>query len=170
MRIPIYEEICLDHHDVESILALFKLKKFGQVPYCITTISIDQDFISEALDNISKVLITLNINPQLPYPVYIINSSKRFHPHLKIIESVNLLPKHFFNKIRRLKTKEAALLSKTSLIASKITNENITEKLATLSKILKPQRKLYELSKEIHFYEKILDGLAGKLTTDRNKD
>ena len=73
-----------------------------------------------------------------------------------------MLPKHFFNKVRRLKTKEAALLTKTTLIASKIANHNIIEKVETLAKIVKPQRSLYEYSKEIHFYEEILAGLAGK--------
>lgn len=163
MRIPIYEEISLEEHDLQSILAIFKEKKFGQVPYYISTSNINLDFISEALNNISEALIILNVSALFPYPIYIISQKECLHPNLNILQSVNMLPKHFFNKIRRLKTKETSLLTKTTLIASKITNQNITEKIDTLTKIVKPQRSLYEYSKEIHFYETILAGLSGKL-------
>jgi hypothetical protein len=169
MRVPIYEEINLTKHDTESILAMLRGKKFGQVPYYITTSDIDQDFLSVALDNISEALITLNVNTRLPYPVYIISGIKRYHPQLTLLESVNHLPNHFYNKVRRLKTKETALLKKTTLLASKIQNENISHKLSELSEIIQPQRKLFELSKELDFYEEILSGLAGKFD-DKNKE
>ena len=163
MRIPIYEEIALDHHDKESILTILKTKKFSQVPYYISTITIEKDFIAEAIANISEVLITLNIEPHFPYPIYVICTEKIHHPNLNIIESVNSLPRHFFSKARRLKSKESVLLTKTTLTAAKIKNENITEKLNELTKIVKPQRELFDISKEIYFYEKILSGLDGSL-------
>ncbi|MBT7610856.1 MAG: hypothetical protein HN576_13930 [Bacteriovoracaceae bacterium] len=169
MRIPIYEEIKLEHHDIESISTVLKEKDFGQVPFFISTSEIDKNFISEALDNISEVLITLNINLKLPYPIYIISLTKINHPELTILDSVNDLPTHFFNKARRLKTKEKALLSKISLIASKISNENVPQILDDLKDILKPQRRLYEVSKELYFYETILDGLSGKLDKQNHK-
>lgn len=161
MRIPIYEEITLDNHEKEIMMDILKTKEFGQVPYYISIITIKDELIEEAIKNISEALITLNIEPNFPYPVYVVCPKEIHHPTLNILDSVNSLPRHFFNKARRLKTKESALLSKTSLIASKIKNENISEKMSDLDKIVHPQRKLYEVTKEIYFYETILKGMEG---------
>ena len=170
MKIPTYEEICLETHRKENIQDLFSKKRFGQVPYYITIDSVDPRHLKEAIRNVTEVLLALEKNLFFPYPVYLVGNISTEETHLPVVQNLNLLPQHFFNKIRRLKNKETKLLTKTTMLSAKVRNEDITKKLEEFKSIMGPQKKLFYLSKEISFYQKIFEGMEKSIESAKAND
>lgn len=163
MRIPVYEEINLDNYDLGAVCDLFKTKKLSQVPMYIIIHHLKGEELEVALNNIAEALIMLNIHPKFPYPLYIVTRESTNHSSLPIVPSVEELPRHFHKKARRLKTKELILLSKCTILGRKVDNINLHQRFRQISKNAPSQRALFDMCKEVYFYDRVMDGINSRL-------
>jgi hypothetical protein len=165
MRIPIYEEIPVQHYSLIELRKALAKSNLGKGPCYIAIHSEDQEYISKALDNIANTLKDIGYQDSLPYPLFIVCDQVHSHPELDIFPDVSSLPKHFFKKAKRLNKKELALLSKSTLLSSKLSNIDTKNIKAEIAKLRENQQDLYKACMETSFYKDILQEL--KLLKER---
>lgn len=162
IKIPIFEEISIEDFSEASVRQALKTKNVGLTPYYIATGELQGQKLEEALDNIYQAIRNLQLTPYFPYPLYVVTEYMQYHPYLLMASSVQDLPRHFFKKSRRLKNKESALLNKNMMMASKIINDKIEEKIRIVKNRTRDQRELFDITKEADFYQRILGKLEGR--------
>ena len=162
MRLPVYEKITPTDFSIESLKSLFISKLVGDIPCYIILPNLARNQVEQFLDNILKTLQTLRVHPVIPYPVYIITDMIQSHDELLLIKSERKLPQHFLKKSKRLKPKDQTLLNKVDVNSKKIQNSDIEDTLNELKSFISPHRTLFELSKEVDFYEDLLKQLESK--------
>ena len=168
MRIPIYEELLLDDYSKEYLLTKLSKSKVGQVPMYTSFHNISAKERPTAAMNIELVMKELDIHPNYPYPFYIISETPLRSITISVFDVVESLPSHYFKRAKRLKNKELALLNKTTLLAEKVINNDLYEKMEDLKEGYKGQKVLYRKSKELSFYENILNDLEKKAKAKQN--
>lgn len=156
MRIPIYEELILDEYSTEYLTNKLSKSKVGQVPMYVSFHDISPKERPTAAMNIEFVMKQLNIHPNYPYPFYIISETPLRSIIISVFDVVESLPSHYFKRAKRLKNKELALLNKSTLLAEKVINNDLYDKVEALKEGYEGQRLLYQRSKELSFYEKVL--------------
>ncbi|MGB0453378.1 MAG: hypothetical protein ACPGJV_06655 [Bacteriovoracaceae bacterium] len=156
MRIPIYQEISFENYEASELIKALGELELGKLPYYSILHHLDYEKTKEAIDNFNQAFITLGIHPLFPYPFYLITEKVKSHDQISIFESIDALPQHFFRKVKRLKTKEQAVLQRVNLKAAKIKNIEIYAKSEELKDRLHPQRELYNVCEELQFYDYLL--------------
>lgn len=156
-KIPILEIINIEKNSASHIAKQLSLLKFGTNPYAFHLKNIPPEEHFEVAQNISSNLQTLGVRSYFPYPILLISEHLKEFDELPIVKNENSLPKHFLQKGKKLKNKEASLMNKVQLLSLKIENYNGEQKLEDLKKIMSHNRTLYNLSKELHFYQCILE-------------
>ncbi len=165
MRIPIFEQITLQLSELENLEILqdtLAQSRPGQVPCYIGLWQTPSNRHEELARNVLLALKRLGVGPLFPYPLYIISDQLKDFDELPVVPTVEALPQHFFKKVKRLKNKELALLHKAHPQAQKLVNLDCNNKLAQLQSILKQNRPLYDLSRQLHFYETLLEKIEAK--------
>lgn len=159
MKIPIFEEVMIKSYDEGSLRLRFQRTRVGKTPAYVLLHHLNIDELSEALNNMATVLKDLKIHPHFPYPFYVITKLIDDHPLFPIAGTVAELPRHYFKKIKRPTKKESALLNKVGILANKISNISLYERNKDIEKYKIDQRELYRATKELNFYETILEDL-----------
>lgn len=162
IKIPIYEEIPIGEFHYTSLIKILKEKRVNQVPCYILLPQLPTKEIYQILDELHLALKELSLNPYFPYPLYIVTQEIKSHPIFRISPSVEELPVHFFKQVRRPKSKESQLLSKNSLLAEKIQNDEIERKLKMLKSQKKQQKRLFQKTILLSFILKQLKKLQGQ--------
>lgn len=157
MKLPIIEIVVIKDFSAAEVCKQLSLMKFGQTPFAFDLINIPTGNHLEAAQNISDQLHFLGIKSYFPYPIIIISSHLKDFDELPTVKKEAHLPSHFQQKGKRLKNKEASLMHKVELLSEKIENYNADQKLEELKKYMKSNKKLYDLSKELNFYQIILE-------------
>jgi len=166
MRIPIFEEIVIKKFDLISLTKYLSQKKISNGPQYINLSHISTALVTEAIDNIATALEKLSINPEFPYPIYVVTDAINSHPKLQVAHSVEELPAHFIRKVKRLKNKELAILNKAMLLSEKLSNQDISLRRKELADSYGPQKELYNNCREINFYQFILNKLSSTTLKD----
>ncbi|WP_127715891.1 hypothetical protein [Halobacteriovorax sp. HLS] len=169
MRIPIYEELILNQYNVEYLREELGKSKLGLIPMYTSLHLISDKERPTAAMNIEQVLKELEIHPRYPYPFYIISETPIRSISITVVEHVQNLPLHYFKKAKRLKNKELALLNKATLLAEKVVNNDLYQKEIDLKEGYTHQVLLYRKSKELNFYENVLEELDQKEIRDGQK-
>lgn len=167
MKIPVFEEIIISNFEDEHLFAKFENSRIGQVPSYINLSGLNKADINTYLPLLENVFTKLNLHTKFPYPTYIICQSdiESIFPR---VSSIKDLPEHFFKRVKRPNNKELQLLNKLGLKVEKLTNldkEKIQNQFIDTSF---PQRKLYELSKELYFWETLHHHLIEKVEKQEN--
>jgi hypothetical protein len=168
MRIPIYEELILDDYSEEYLRGALSKSKIGQVPMYTSFHNISAKERPTAAMNIELIMKELNIHPNYPYPFYIISETPLRSIIISVFDVVESLPSHYFKRAKRLKNKELALLNKTTLLAEKVINNDLYEKVNDLKEGYEGQKLLYRKSKELSFYEDVLNDLERQEKAQQN--
>lgn len=166
MKLPVFEEIETNDYSIGQLYKTFKKASIGEIP---SYICIDMDnpkLIEEALDNIKNALDNLDCSKHFPYPFYVVSPILQDYPGLNVVDSIRQLPKHFFKKPKKLKPKEQSLLNKTAILNEKVKNLNITEKLEYIQSQKENQKKLFLLTRETSFYERVMMGIRDRESSD----
>lgn len=158
-RIPHYAEINVESYDVFELTEKFKEEGIGEVPLYINLSMLNPDLTLKAIKNIAQSLILLNLHPYFPYPLYVVTDKISEHEVMPIIPSVEDLPAHFDNKIKRLKQKEQLLLNKVKLKSNRLANVALYDKVAEIKNQFKNQRKILRACQENEFYQHLIDKL-----------
>lgn len=156
MRVPVYEEIVLKNTDVMSMVDVLRKSKVGKGPTYLNLHSIVENKIVNLLGTLVEALKILKISAYFPYPLYIISPVKPDHLDLPYLDSELDLPKHFFNKIKRLNSKELDLTHKIATLTERISNQPIETRRKELAASMEIQKKLFTLTKEQAFYERLI--------------
>jgi hypothetical protein len=165
MRIPIFEQITLQLPELENLETLqdaLAQAHPGQVPCYIGLWQTPPSRHEELARNIVEAMKRLGVGPLFPYPLYLVSEHLKDFDALPVVRTVETLPQHFFKKVKRLKNKELALLHKAVPQAQKLLNLDCNTKLARLQGLLRSNRALYDLSRELHFYEKLLERIEAQ--------
>ncbi len=154
MKIPVFEEIQLNQAcDSAYIEEKFTELHVGEIPVYIRADKITREDFIETLPNIERAIKRMGVNPKLPYPIVILTSHIEEHHSFAIVKTEEDLLKHFNTQTKRLSKKELQILNKISLAKDKFINLFSEDSIADLQNVVKNQRELYTLSKELFFYE-----------------
>jgi hypothetical protein len=159
MRVPVYEELFIKNTDVMSIVDVLRRSKVGKSPIYLNLNLVPHNLSVDLLETLVESLKILKISPYFPYPLYVISSIRPTHISLPFLNDESELPQHFYNKIKKLNSKELDLTHKIATLTDRISNQPIETRRKELNKAMKVQRKLYTLTKEQAFYERIIGNL-----------
>jgi hypothetical protein len=155
MRIPIYQELILRNENSTELLNVLEVNKVGHVPCYFLTHLIAENKLPQLLTELEKAMNQIGISPRFPYPIYIISEHLDHHNFFPTAQSVEDLPKHFFKKVKRPGVKESQILSRNTVLLSKVNNQPCEDKMQLLKAWQEGQKKLSDLSKELFFYQTI---------------
>ena len=167
MKLPVFEELELDHFDLQYLVQKFKDHKVGEAPFYIDLKCEDPVRTHDFISSLHKALLALRIDPEFPYPLIIISKAISHSEFLPVIQSITELPSHFINQTKRLKPKEQSLLNKTYILKDKIRNLDmpvIREQKVANEKL---NRELFAVTSAAAFYEQLLSTLKSRVKDDR---
>jgi hypothetical protein len=170
MKIPILRPIEVIDFSRENLREIFNKHQVGELPYYIVLSMDDISVIRDSLDNIREVLRELNKHPRLPYPLYIVSDKISNHLDFAIVRDVNLLPKHYKVKGKRVKTKEQNLLNKVEMTAARIHNHPLDKGHAQIKNQAHLNRILKDMSVEVDFYQFVINRIRQREEAKFNKD
>lgn len=156
-RLPVWEELKVNHKTEESLCKYLDEFHAGEVPLFFDATTLTEEDLGTFLTHLKKALDLIGVHPQIPYPIYIISSKLTDHPHFAILKDFSQLPKHFTVRGRRLKNLEQEIFIKINIINLKIRNTAIEERLERFSNSYQGSRELGHLFKENFFYEQVLE-------------
>lgn len=168
MRVPVYQELKITKFDVMNVLDQMKKSRIGQAPCYIDISPLEKDEAEHALQVIEDTFKMLKASPLFPYPTYIITEIPELETNLPTIETKDKLPKHFMRPIKRLTSKELSLLNKAVTLTNRIANTPIQQRLQELQQGTKYYKMLFQLSKELDFYQDVLEDLK-KQTNNKGR-
>ena len=160
MHLPIYKEILIKENDPQIIFDVLINSAIGNCPCYINLEHIPEDSLLEIMNNIQAVLIMTKNSWHLPYPIYILTPKIFDDVSIRQFKKKSDLPAFFFNKTKKLNTRESQLIQMNQLKATKFKQIFSEEKMALL-KSRSPVAKALKLEvKKTLFYEKILSKLS----------
>lgn len=152
MKIPVFEEIIFESDNVDHLREKILNSKIGKVPTYINIGEKKKDERISFLIDLKNIFLSENLNPRFPYPCYVI-TEKLSEDYFPQALSVKELPDHFFKKVKRPNNKEVQLLNKLGLKVEKIKNLDMNKIMEGIKDTAYSQRKLYQNTKELYFYE-----------------
>ena len=162
MKLPTFKELKLTNYNVSELVESLKLQEAGLYPTYLVLNTNSEEETREVLDNLAGAFAQLNINPKFPYPFYAITDKVAYHKSVPICSKISKLPSHFAKDSKRIKGRELAMLNRTNLLKDKVVNLPFYERLTKLKKGLSGQRELYEKTKQLHYYETLLENLNSR--------
>lgn len=160
MRVPVYEELKISQFDVMAVLDQMKKSRLGHVPCYIDLVGHPENETDQALQALEDALIMLKVSPLFPYPFFIISDKiKRQTTHIPIVQNKSELPAHFKKPVKRLTSKELSLLNKAVTLTERISNTPLQQRQKELDEGTRFHKMLFQLSKELDFYQEILEDL-----------
>lgn len=162
MRVPVFEEIKITKFDVMTIIDHFRRAKVGFNPCVIDLRDKNEQEISEICEVIEDALIIMKVSAKIPYAIYIFTPHTSTHSSCSLIKGPEQLPRHFIKRVKRLTSKELNFLNKSVTLNQKILNLPLLQRERELKVGLRFHKKLFQLSKEMSFYEDIQAKLEKK--------
>jgi hypothetical protein len=159
MRVPVYEEVIIKNTDVMSVVDVLRKSKVGRGPTYLNLAETLESKTVNILNTLVEALKILKISPYFPYPLYVISPIRPQNIDMPFLDTVEQLPNHFFSKIKKLNSKELDLNHKISTLTERIANQPIETRRKELKDSMKIQKKLYHLTKEQAFYERLIVNL-----------
>ena len=153
MKTPLYQEVKIStlnlDHDIEQ-------GPWGEGPLYINfPASSDTEFQKMALARLKQHLKSKNISTFFPYPIYVISTLIKDRSEFPILASEKQLPKFFHSKRRELTSKEIPFLKKIQILAKKVQNGQVEDKLQKIKSMGEKNRQLFDLTCETYFYQTI---------------
>lgn len=158
MKVPSIEELKLEGLDLTDLITQLK-KRVGSGPYFIKLNTKSYNETARIIDNLTKALSALHIDPHFPYPIYIISEHDIILSPFSIFKHEDELPRFFKVKSMRLKSKELSLLQKSTILAKRVSNHRIEDISNDLNIAINNQRALRDLVKENCYYEDLVKTL-----------
>jgi hypothetical protein len=159
MRTPIYQKIEFPDYSAATIMATLNKCGAGEVPlYWLSEIG-HREELEKFLKRLHQILDDMQINSKFPYPFYIVTDVIAEHFHFPIISKLEALPAFFNHKMRRLSSKEALMNNKCQLLAEKIRNQSIEDKMRLIQLNANYSREIHLLSEELEKIRKIAQQL-----------
>ncbi len=159
MRLPLLQKIEIETKDIDEICLILKRNNVSSCPTVLVFDHLKDIPMREAVKACQKAFEVSELNPLLPYPTYIVTQmgiEQRYFPEIKDTTSG---PKHFRKKIKKVKKREATLLSKATTYSERIHNHNLVEDLSYLSRKARDNKALKKLCCEKSFYLNLLEDL-----------
>ncbi len=159
MTLPNYKFLNINSEDQGMITAQLNQLYYGECPIVLNILPLD-DKQEEALSYIEEYLSGKQVY-SLPYPVYIISSTKHYYGHLNIVSHQDLLPNFFDFKSRQLNNKEELIYNRIQLKLKNIRNILPKTYLPILKKYTNDHKEIYELYHEQKFWDDVLSEIEG---------
>ena len=161
MKIPIFEEIILTNSSYQYLVTTLENSRVGKVPCYINLLAQKKTDLFTLIPVIEQVFLDLKLHPRFPYPTYLICELPQ-ETTFPTVKSTKFLPDHFFKKVKRPNNKELQLLNKLGLKVEKLNNLDKNKILDDFKETSSPQKKLYNITKELYFLETLLEQLYEK--------
>lgn len=159
MRVPVYEELEISQFDVMSVLDTMKKSRVGHVPSYIDLTEKTKTEVERAIQIVEDVLQMLKVSALFPYPLFIITREIQIETHIPLVSNKERLPMHFMRPIKRLTSKELSLLNKAITLTQRMTNTPLQQRQKELAHGTRLHKTLFQLTKELDFYQDILEKL-----------
>ncbi|PIP94219.1 MAG: hypothetical protein COW00_13400 [Bdellovibrio sp. CG12_big_fil_rev_8_21_14_0_65_39_13] len=159
MRIPKWEKIEVKETEERHIAQLLIDAKIGEAPLLIILKSEVASEVEEIITKIENQVRNSHFDISLPYPLYILSPLAKPRTNLNIVRNLGELPQHFVVKTKRLKSKEEALLKKTSVLSHKLRSHDLTDKRTYIKSQFSLNRVLRDLTRENAYYETLIKQL-----------
>ena len=167
MKIPIYQEVRLSSNDLDQDLAN---APWGQGPaYILFPPSSGVEFQKMALARLKQLLLKRGIDCYFPYPIYVISTLPLGRVDFQVLPHESKLPGFFKSRRRELTAKEIPFIKKIQLLANKVVNSKVDEKMAQIQQMAIRNRELFNLTSETHFYQTIRKKLKDNEKTKRHE-
>lgn len=155
MKLPVYEELIIKNYKINSLVEKFQTIGVGYCPIYVDFSEIKKETALEKIAILLEALKKIEVSTIFPYPFYIISPYLDSNCGFPTVKSKEDLPDHFNKKTKRLKGKEEGLLNKTNFIARRLGNLNPGKEYKKIGPLMKEQKKLFTLSVELEYYEKL---------------
>ncbi|MFN8369913.1 MAG: hypothetical protein U0T83_04710 [Bacteriovoracaceae bacterium] len=149
-------QIKISNTNLQNMEPVLKPLELGKASYAFIfdkAIGI-KDFIS-VVTLLEEHLTKLKINPRFPYPIYLVSDYDLSDCSFFIIKQIKDIPKYFLEMPGRPGSKELQTIKKLNILRNKIINSDINEKQKLLKNFSFKNKKLFNILKEIDFYEEI---------------
>ncbi len=160
MKVPLIQKIEVLEISEDSIRTIFDRNPIGMAPLILELDEVVIPHREAFAANCLKILKERGINPFYPYPCYILSPEKIEMVGLPQIRSIEEAPKHFIKKIKRVKNREQALLSKADTHRARIQNHSVSKDLTYLHHKREENRKLRDLCHEKNFYIRLIEKMS----------
>lgn len=159
MRVPVYEQLKLKETDVMSLVDILRKSKVGKGPTYIDLTPYEERETYFILETLQEALKILKVSAYCPYPLYVLTPYSYPEIDIPTLPSETELPAHFFNRIKRLNSKELDLVNKIGTLTERINNQPIEARRREMKKNLSAQKQLFLITKQQDFYEHLLKKL-----------
>ncbi len=159
MKVPLLLKIDVQDISPDAINVIFDRNPIGIAPIIFILDEVVLPHKETFVKNCLQIFKQRGLSPYFPFPSYILSNEGIAHqamPHLRSLEEA---PKHFIKKIKRVKNREQALLSKADTFQSRTQNHSVTSDLEYLRRKREDNRKLRDLCHEKNFALGLLEKL-----------
>jgi hypothetical protein len=160
MAIPLLEELQLKQYDQDYLMEVLTRSRINKAPVFIKLKTEDRGEAIEQLKNLRESLRKLKIHPRFPYPIYILTALFDYYDDFIVMRDEKEITSHFKIKSKRPNNREQLILNKVNLVVEKVNNLDIDGRYQSVIDNKESVKKLYKLSKESWYYEKILRELV----------
>ena len=158
MELPVFRQIKIDTSSKDSILMLLEEINLGSYPMYITLSDSFSQVESEIVINeILSYLKRNDINQFIPFPIYIITNSVKYSSNILLCKTLKELPSYFKVARKSPGHRESQILKRILILVKRLNNNIVEENLKYIRTAAPMNKKILHNSKEIDFYQKILN-------------
>lgn len=162
MKVPLLQKIEITHKDLAELESIFKKNGIGKVPSIFLFPEFTIEETEKAFEMLEDLCRHLELDPNFPYPLYVLNEWNIEQSYFPEINDLNNVPRHFVKKIKRLKKREQNILDKVITLSDRINNHQVTQDLEYITMKAEANKKLKELCSEKGFYLDLLDRMLNQ--------
>ena len=166
MKLPLFQKIEVETDNVEDLIAVFKKNNLGNCPTILIFDHLDTIPVEMAINACKNAYENLGLNPQIPYPTYIVKQPGLEQSYFQEVKSVREAPKHFLKKIKMVKKREQTLLAKAVTLSNRIRNHDLINDLEYIKSKAQANKDLKNLCCEKNFYLNLLEMMKNPPTPE----
>lgn len=155
MSYPSYREIEILEPSIDKISEIIQELNVGHIPIYFNLLKLQDTDKEEAIQNIYSIYKLLRHSFTFPYPTYIVSNVRCNDIPIIQIASIDMLPKFYKLKIKKLTVKEQEAARKNELNAKLFLNNTNSEKQQLLIELSPLQQKLKLLLEINDFYAEV---------------
>lgn len=159
MRSPVFQKIEFNDYGVSAMMATLDKVNLGEVPVYWQSDIGHREELENFLSRLFQLLDSMKVNPKFPYPFYIVTDLLTDHFFFPVVARVDQLPVFFNIRAQRLTAKEIVMANKCALVAEKIRNLELEEKLRLLQFNANISREINLLALELEAVQTIAKNL-----------
>jgi hypothetical protein len=163
-KVPSLTVIDVDTYDKDTLTHALIAVKVGKQPLYLVLDQFNLKVSHDILNLLKDICRELGVHTKIPYPLYIVCPHALSSNDFIIVKSKELITNYFRLKSKKLKKREAKLLSKVQMLSSRLGNYPTYDYIEQANQQSKQNRQLRDACVQKAFYTDTL-----KLISDQEK-